>query len=159
RAQMDPLHSLTPVQHFIDFFRTLRPLQDHTMVSLIGGPPEPFATETDPQTRFTELAHSCFMPAPGGLPDASPPDTLPLPDAGTPPPPPPPGPPPPMDVFADPAVRLSQFVQSFGDRGRFVTLCQASYADALQGFASNVRDAVQRQCVGQDLAMASNPST
>ena len=183
RAATDPLHSLTPIQHFIDFTRGLKSVQDHTLVSLIGGPAQPFATTIDPQTGFPALAHSCTSQSQGtpdaGVPDASPAQMIQMSDGGFPdasPPPidalfvdayPPPDaflddsgtpPPPPSDfgAFADPAVRLSQFLQAFG--GHFVSICDDTYAGALIDFGNQMRDALDRQCVGQDLAMASNPS-
>jgi hypothetical protein len=60
RAQTDPMHSLVPIQHFIDTFRQLKPSAERIRVSAIAAPADPFSVEIDPQEGFAALAHSCM---------------------------------------------------------------------------------------------------
>src|SRR5262249_45024313 len=59
RAQSDPMHSLLPVQHFIDAFRQLKSSPERIRVSAIAAPTDPFSVVIDPQEGFAALEHSC----------------------------------------------------------------------------------------------------
>jgi hypothetical protein len=46
--------------------------------------------------------------------------------------------------FADPAVRISAFVNAFGTNGLLYNICDDSYAPALQFIGERIGDAVSR---------------
>jgi hypothetical protein len=52
-------------------------------------------------------------------------------------------------LYADPAVRLSQFVQTFGDNGFFGSYCQTDFSAPLQAIATKLAQlALPVQCLG-----------
>ena len=119
RAQTDPLHSLVPIQHYIDGFRALKSAPEHVRLSAIAAPETPVVVATDQQTGFAELQHSCSS------------------QNGT---------------FGDPAIRIGQLVDAFGANGSTTSICNDSYADAMNVIASGLAGMARRQCVGAPLA-------
>ncbi len=52
---------------------------------------------------------------------------------------------------ADPAVRLASFVQQFGDRGQFVSICQDDLSDAVQTVAELLARVLGTSCIQADI--------
>jgi len=59
RARADPMHSLVPIQHFIDTYRQLKSSPERIRISAIAAPTDPFSIVVDQQTGFAALTHSC----------------------------------------------------------------------------------------------------
>ena len=55
-------------------------------------------------------------------------------------------------TFGDPAVRIGQLVGAFGANGAMTSICNDSYADAMNVIASGLAGMARRQCVGAPLA-------
>jgi hypothetical protein len=55
-------------------------------------------------------------------------------------------------TFGDPGVRLKQLIDSAGDLGTYTSICQDSYADAMQVIAQKIGQRLGRQCVDGVLA-------
>jgi hypothetical protein len=51
-------------------------------------------------------------------------------------------------TFGDPAVRIGQVVDAFGANGSTTSICNDSYADAMNVIASGLAGMARRQCVG-----------
>ncbi len=56
--------------------------------------------------------------------------------------------------YGDPAVRLSQVIDSFGARGTQTNICDASFAGAMQVIAQTIGRVLGRQCIDGVLAAA-----
>jgi hypothetical protein len=125
-AADDPLHALFPVRLFIDYFRRLKASPDRLVLAAIAAPPEPF-TISQLADGSPCLAHSCG-------PIGSVCDT-PTGDA----------------PYGDPAVRLKQVIDSAGDNGSFLTICQDSYQQAMQTIATRLRILIGKQCIDHPL--------
>ncbi|HJZ83914.1 MAG TPA: hypothetical protein VKN99_02035 [Polyangia bacterium] len=58
-AQIDPLHALTPLQFFVDYFQRVKALPGHEVLAAFAAHPQPFSVAVDPVTQFPSLLHSC----------------------------------------------------------------------------------------------------
>ena len=59
RATTDPLHSLVPLQFYVDYLRRLKSDPKRVVAAAVAGPSDPFAVVIDQQTGFPTLQHSC----------------------------------------------------------------------------------------------------
>jgi len=128
-ARDDPLHSLLPVQSFIDYLGQIKP-PGRVIGAAVAGPTEPFSVALDELNRPC-LADSC---GPRGTNVCSSPS-----QPGT---------------YGDPAVRLKQVIDSLGNQGKFITICQDSYADAMQDIARLIGNKLGPPCLEGRLAQA-----
>src|SRR5262249_28911373 len=55
-------------------------------------------------------------------------------------------------TFGDPGVRLKQVIDSFGDLGTYISICQDSYAGAMAVIANLIGQHLGRQCIAGILA-------
>jgi hypothetical protein len=102
---------LVPVRDFVDFFDGLKADPDMLRVAAIAGPPTPYGTRTivtDAGNAETRIAPSCMGSAASGAGDAA------------------------------PAVRLRSFVDAFGARGLFETICAADFGPAMEHIAASL---------------------
>ncbi len=53
----------------------------------------------------------------------------------------------PDGTYADPSVRIWQWIQAFGGNGVFESICNASFTPALQGIAEEIGKKIGSQCV------------
>ena len=53
--------------------------------------------------------------------------------------------------YADPSVRILQWVQAFGDHGLFETICADSFAPALMQIATELSKLLGPQCITNNL--------
>jgi hypothetical protein len=106
---------LVPVHTLVQGIKQLKADPSKILVSVIAGPPEPYAVELTPPllaedpSMWPEVDHSC-MEASGG--------------------------------YADPGVRLAAFAKAFGANGLYQTICAPSFAPALQAIAAQIGKAV-----------------
>jgi hypothetical protein len=101
---------LVHVRDFVDFFSGLKADPDMLRVAAIAGPPAPYGTHSV-ETRTgieTRISPSCTGPSGTGAGDAA------------------------------PAVRLESFVDAFGDRGLFETICAADFGPAMEHIAQSL---------------------
>jgi hypothetical protein len=58
--------------------------------------------------------------------------------------------------FADPAVRIAQFVNAFGSNGILYSICDNSYANALQAIATKLGQLIKPKCVNGTIQTNAN---
>ena len=106
---------LTPVATFVSQLRSVKPFPDQQIVvSAITGPATPYAVHwQNPSTADTG-------PWPAMTHSCTAADTS----------------------YADPSVRITAFVSSFGANGRVMSICDESYAPALQVIAERIGAAI-----------------
>ena len=132
---------LTPVSQFVADIKALKADPDNQiLVAAITGPPSPYAVasvpevggqNTQPGELWPEIVHSC---GPAGGDDVNPESTM-SPTDGS---------------FADPGVRISQFVTSFTDSVT-ASICDASYASSMQAIATKIGQLVTPPCITQTI--------
>ncbi len=120
---------LSNVTSFVGGIRALKADPDNQIVvGAIVAPPTPYTVAWVPEaggqnTRSGELwpqvEHSC---GPAGGDDVNPRTTQPTTDG----------------TFGDPAVRIAQWVQGFGDNGVMASICDGSYANAFSAIVSKI---------------------
>jgi hypothetical protein len=120
---------LSSVTNFVSGIRALKADPDNQIVvGAIVAPPTPYtvawlSAQGGQDTRLGELwplvEHSC---GPAGGDDVNPRATQPTTDG----------------TFGDPAVRIAQWVQGFGDNGVMASICEGSYANAFSAIASKI---------------------
>jgi hypothetical protein len=126
-----PSPYLYDVQRYIDQLRDLRPIAD-VVVAAIVGDREPVIVGTQ-------------MPQSGGThPTVNASCTY--------------GPPGPDEQSADPAIRLGEFVDSFGQRGQVETICQDDLSEPLRAIGQMIVDNQGDPCLKGALA-DTDPST
>jgi hypothetical protein len=57
-------------------------------------------------------------------------------------------------TFGDPGVRLKQVIDSVGDLGTYISICQDSYADAMSVIAQKISHVIGPQCISGVIADA-----
>ncbi len=132
---------LTPVSQFVNDIKALKPDPDNQiLVAAITGPPSPYTVawvpemggqNTKPGELWPEIEHSC---GPAGGDDVNPESTM-SPTDGS---------------FADPGVRISQFVNSFTD-SVLASICDASYASSMQAIATKIGQLLTPPCITQTI--------
>jgi hypothetical protein len=130
---------LTPVSQFVSDIKTLKPDPDNQIVvAAITGPPTPYTVAWVPElggqnTQAGELwpqvEHSCGA---AGGDDVNPEETM-NPTDGS---------------FADPGVRIAQFVGSFQD-SLLASICDASYASSMKAIATKLGQLITPPCITQ----------
>jgi hypothetical protein len=113
---------LTPVSQFVSDIQKLKPDPlNQILVAAVTGPPSPYTVEWEPGTGTTagELWPQVEHVC-GPTNDGS---------------------------FADPAVRITQFVQAFGGNGLTYSICDPSYATAMQAIATKLGELIKPKCV------------
>ena len=113
------------VQPFVDALLAAKPDPRHVMVAAIAGDPEPFALEVAAPpgggTAQPRLAHSCQFTGAGG------------------------------PEVADPAVRLSAFLDAFPGRSELTSICSASLAAPLVTIGATAKKLVGDPCLDAPL--------
>jgi len=104
---------LIPVHTLIDQIKSVKADPSQILISVIGGPPDPYSVlqvppliAQDPAPTWPQIDHSCGVQSTG--------------------------------EYADPGVRLAAFATAFGSDSQYLTACADSYAPALQGIAERV---------------------
>jgi hypothetical protein len=118
---------LESVQSYVDFLKGLKPAEKKmVIVAGIMGTTDPFQVEMRPPPGQTTpepaLAHSCSYTGANGL------------------------------EVADPPTRLRFFIDQFGDRSTFTTICQPNLSDGLSQIAGLLRSVVGDPCIQGTLA-------
>ncbi len=135
--------ALTPVSQFISDIKSLKPDPDNQiLVAAIAAPAAPYTVEwlpasgsqnTQPGELWPSVMHSCGAK---GAPDVNPEATM-SPTDGS---------------FGDPAVRISQFVSAFPNYV-LASICDSSYAAALQGIATSLASLMPPPCITGAIAI------
>jgi MYXO-CTERM domain-containing protein len=138
---------LTPVATFAQQIMALKTDPSQIVVGAIVAPPDPYTVEWLPPAPpppgtggelWPRILHSC---GPAGGDDLNPAGQI----SG--------------DLsFGDPAVRISQWVRAFGDRGFTASICDADYSTALQTFATEIGQHLQPSGAAVPPAPTSAPS-
>ena len=125
---------LIPVATLLSQIKGLKFDPSQILVSVIGGPPDPYGvTLVNAQTGTTDATngvmwpnvnHSCVQ------------------NTGE---------------YGDPAVRLAAFVQGFGGNGTFLPICADSFAPALTGIGASLAQAVGPLCLQSAVVSAGSP--
>jgi MYXO-CTERM domain-containing protein len=124
--------SLTPVVSFANEIMALKTDPSQVVVGAIVAPPGPYMVEwvapsaPPPGTNgelWPQVMHSC---GPAGGDDVNPAG-----QAST------------DGTFGDPAVRIAQWVQAFGDNGFTASICDADYGPALQQLVTKIGQHLQ----------------
>jgi hypothetical protein len=95
------------------------------LVAAIAGPPAPYKVALGPSqvkgdtSMWPYVEHSCTHKEP----------------------------PPMMDTYADPAIRIKQWVDAFGSNGLFEEICNDTFKDALNGIANEIGKKIGSPCV------------
>ena len=109
---------LTPVASFVQQVRALKRFPDsQIVVAAVTGPSTPYGITWVTSNSFADTGPWPWMMHSCTAADSS---------------------------FADPAVRISAFVNAFGTNGLLYNICDDSYAPALQFIAERIGDAVSR---------------
>jgi len=58
-----------------------------------------------------------------------------------------------MPEYADPAVRIHQWVKTFGDNGVFYPICADDFGAAMKGIADQINQHLKDTCVAGDIAL------
>jgi hypothetical protein len=111
---------LVHVSEFVDFFRNLKPDPDLLRVAAIAGPATPYATHVASTAEGDVTRISPSCMGPAGAGDAA------------------------------PGVRLKSFVDAFGDRGLYETICTDDFGPAMEHIAQTLVPALT-PCVGARL--------
>lgn len=124
---------LTDVGRYVTFLKGLKSDPNMVIVADIGGPPTPVETElrapSGSTTPIPALAHSCTYT-----------------DSSN------------ASEVADPTVRVSQFINSFPNRGTYSTICQQDLSGAMTEIATLLKTVLGSPCVDGTLADA-DPNT
>jgi hypothetical protein len=128
---------LTPVSTFVSDIRALKPDPDNQIVvAAISGPPTPYTVawvsesggqNTQPGELWPQIEHSC---GPVGFDDVNPASTMSTTDGS----------------FADPGVRIAQFVKAF-PRSFLGSICDASYAATMMAIAARIGGLITPPCI------------
>jgi hypothetical protein len=125
---------LVPVSQIAESLKSFKPDPvNQIFVAALAGPVTPYIVEPRPGTMIagggTEtppaLAHSC---GPRVVPPGS------------------------NTVFADPGVRIRQWVEAFESHGVFENICTANFGDAMARIALELGRLLALQCLGQRIA-------
>jgi hypothetical protein len=140
---------LTPVSQFVSDIKTLKPDPDHQiLVAAITGPSSPYSVTWVPEQGgqstqagelWPEVEHSCGA---AGSDDVNPEATM-NPTDGT---------------FADPGVRIAQFVSSFSD-SVLASICDDTYASSMTVIATRLGQLPSLPCISQTIQpdLSGNP--
>lgn len=124
-----PSNKLTYLSDEIAFFKGIKADPKQIFVAVIAGPPTPYSVEMIQQGNDPEMHPNVVHSC--------------VENSGE---------------YADPSVRLAQWVQSFGDHGLFETICANSFAPALMQIATALGKLLGPQCVGNNL-VDTDPNT
>jgi hypothetical protein len=127
-AVEDPLHSLLPVSLFVDYFARIKGSREQVLLSAVAAPvpAEGIRVVTDGRGGPC-LAHSCGPP---GVLCATPTGDI---------------------TFGDPAIRLKQVIDSAGENGAFLSICQDSYRDAMERIGEKLAQRFKPPCIDRPL--------
>ncbi|HEX4403602.1 MAG TPA: hypothetical protein VH560_02160 [Polyangia bacterium] len=127
---------LLRVADVVASLKNLKHDPENVLVSAITGPSNPYVIDVAPPELpdphpWPFVEHSCTTKEPDG-----------------------------SVTFADPAVRIQQWIESFGDRGVYASICGDTFQDALINIATRIGGTVDPQCIGgQVLDMTGAPWT
>ncbi|HEY4393085.1 MAG TPA: hypothetical protein VGP64_03440 [Polyangia bacterium] len=137
---------LSPVLDYLRDIRALKPDPDNQiLVAAIAGPASPYTVtwmpeqngqNTQPGELWPQIEHSC---GPAGGYDVNPEATM-NPTDGT---------------FADPGVRITQFVTSFPD-SVLASVCDLSYASSMTATATKIGQLIIPPCITQTIQNDAN---
>lgn len=122
---------LTPVSRFVSDIRALKGDPDNDiLVAAVAGPTTPYTVEwrPDPDNPSSGQLWPEVGHACGPTADGS---------------------------FADPSVRIGQFVKAFGKNGVLSSICDASYGEAMAGIAARLVQFIRPTCVTDRLQIDS----
>ncbi|HEY6475025.1 MAG TPA: hypothetical protein VI456_00500 [Polyangia bacterium] len=137
---------LTPVAQFVNDIKALKPDPDNQIVvAAVSGPPTPYsvawvpemgAQNPQPGEVWPEVEHSCGA---RGTDDVNPEATMDPTDGS----------------FADPGVRIAQFVSAFSN---FVlaSICDPTYATSMQAIATKIGQLVTPPCITETVQVDAN---
>jgi hypothetical protein len=120
------------VKDVVTALKTLKANPNKVFVSAISGPPTPYKVNVGPSeikgdtSMWPFVERSCIQTEAGGA-----------------------------QTGADPAVRISQFVTSFGANGVFEDMCSGSFAPAMQAIAEQIGNAMGAPCLPASVDAAS----
>lgn len=120
---------LSKVSDHVALVTGLKPDPAKVFVGVLAGPTEPVMTVLGMQPGFRALAHSCTYLGGDVNGDGNPDPQV-----------------------ADPPVRLKAFVDPFGARAAFSTICQQDLSDGLRRFGDLVKAAIGDPCLERKLA-------
>jgi len=124
---------LTKLSDEITFLKSLKADPNQIFVAAITGPATPYSVEMIMQGNDTELhpnvKHSCPLPANNS------------------------------GEYADPSVRIQQWVQAFGGHGLLETICAATFAPALMQIGQELSKLLGPQCITDKLVNSGNGPT
>jgi hypothetical protein len=118
-GNLDPSmgHLYPTVEGLTTFVRSLKSDPDDILVAALAGPPTPYrviASENPSAENELDpvVDHSCTLPVPdGGFPE-----------------------------YADPAVRIAQWISQFGDNGLFSSICADDFQGQVIAIGTKIRD-------------------
>ncbi len=113
---------LTKLTDEISFLKSLKPDPNQIFVAAITGPATPYTVSMIMQGNDTELHPNV--------------DHSCMQNSGE---------------YADPSVRIQQWVQSFGNHGLLQTICAPSFAPSLMQIATELSKLLGPQCIGNNL--------
>jgi hypothetical protein len=118
-----PSGKLVRVADEVAFLKSLKADPNQIFVAAITGPVIPYSIGPDPTTptRDQAVMHSCTQ-ATTGLPE-----------------------------YADPAVRIQEWVEAFGSHGLAQTICAPSFAPSLMAIAKELSKLLGPQCITDNL--------
>jgi hypothetical protein len=128
--EADP-QGLIPVGTFVSDIKGLKADPDsQILVAAITGPATPYVVQWEPGTGSTAasselwpaVVHSCGTENPDG-----------------------------SGIFADPAVRITQFVHAFGSNGILESICENSYGPAMMTIANDLNALIKPKCLPSNL--------
>jgi hypothetical protein len=123
-AVEDPLHSLMPVSQFVDYFARIKGSRERLLLSAVAAPvPAEGIRVVADQQGGPCLAHSC---GPTGVLCGTPTGDV---------------------TFGDPAIRLKQVIDSAGENGVFLSICQDSYRDAMERIGAKLAQRLGPPCL------------
>jgi hypothetical protein len=116
--------SLLPVGNLVTSLKGLKADPNRVVVAAIAGPPTPYKVNVGPSeikgdpSMWPYVEHSCLHTEVGG-----------------------------SQTYADPAVRINQWIGGFGAQGRFESLCADDFTGVLQAIAAQVGNAFGPPCL------------
>jgi hypothetical protein len=127
---------LIPVHTMVEEIKALKTDASQILVAAIAGPPDPYnVVMVDAQPGTQDATNGIKWP------NIAHSCTM-----GT-------------DVYADPGIRLTQFVTSFGSNGLFLPICAPTLVGALQTIASTINKVLGAKCVVGQLLDANGQPT
>jgi len=125
-------HLWPTVADFTSYIKSLKPDSNNILVAAITGPVESMGAtyrvvpvlDTNTGEMAPQVDHSCVQPSPDGD----------------------------QPEYGDPAVRIAQWVKSFGANGVIYPICADSFAPAMKGIADKIHEKLGASCLAGNIA-------